>query len=75
MQVLPGNQEPTTEPVKKEEKEITIVEEKKEPERARSGTWGSETVRKEKVVVRKVQTLKDKDPKKIGDDRRQKRGE
>lgn len=73
--MLLTNQDTAIESVKKEDIEVKIVEEKKDPERARSGTWSSETARKENVVVKKVQTVKDPKKHGAGDDRRQKRGE
>ncbi|XP_049886324.1 uncharacterized protein LOC126380768 [Pectinophora gossypiella] len=57
--------------IKKLEKSQS-VEDKKGVERERSGTWGSQTPRKEKEQTKKV-VRKEKEPRRSSDDRRQKR--
>lgn len=48
------------------------VDTKSSQVRERSGTWDSQTARKEKEIPKRI--IREKEIRKIGDDRRQKRG-
>lgn len=70
-----NQQHKTDDIVKKEGKELIFEDEKRQAKRVRSGTWGSQSAHKDNDVVKKVQNQKDKEIRRISNDRRQKRGE
>ncbi|XP_026315275.1 uncharacterized protein LOC113226757 isoform X1 [Hyposmocoma kahamanoa] len=59
--------------VKKEEDVESTTDQQASGERIRSGTWGSQSSRSEKTVVKKAPVRKEKDIRRSTDDRRQKR--
>lgn len=60
----------------KQDEKQNVANKPVEPERTRSGTWGSQSTRKDKdTPVKKTPVRKDKEIRKSSDDRRQKRGQ
>lgn len=78
LQALPRKDETanvTAEVFKTDENILKVPGKETEQVRARSGTWSAETGSKQKEPAKTAQVRKEKEVRRSGDDRRQKRGE